>query len=42
MQKSRRESPDGFPYESFPGFSGILQQYIFYYERLLQNKIRII
>jgi N-glycosylase/DNA lyase len=27
-----KEYPDGFPYESFPGFSGILQQYIFYYD----------
>ena len=27
-----REYPDGFPYESFPGFSGVLQQYIFYFD----------
>ena len=26
----------------YGGNAGIMQQYIFYYERLLQNKIRII
>lgn len=31
-QVLERHYPDGFPYESFPGFAGILQQYIFYYD----------
>lgn len=27
-----REYPDGFPFEKYRGFEGVIQQYIFYYE----------
>lgn len=31
-QALREHYPNGFPMEDYPGFQGILQQYIFYYE----------
>lgn len=31
-QVLERHYPDGFPYEAFPGYAGVMQQYIFYYE----------
>lgn len=31
--------PDGFPFARFSGFEGVVQQYIFYYERILGARI---
>ena len=31
-QALQKHYPGGFPMEAYPGFQGILQQYIFYYE----------